>query len=111
MSIGPSDGWRRSSSSAKELVHQLGTDAAEIFGTVAAAEEWIKYPSLTLPNINLNIVKPKLFRTREHHLTCLNPECNRKFANVAERNYHMHIVHTTHINNSTEMNLNPSPVL
>ena len=83
-------------------MHQLRTDAVEIFGTVAAAEEWIKNPSLTWQKTNLNSVKPKLLGTREHHLTCLNPECNRKFATLAERNYHMHIAHTTHINNSIE---------
>ena len=83
-------------------MHQLRTDAVEIFGTVAAADEWIKDPSLTWPKTSLNSVKPKLLGTREHHLTCLNQECNRKFATVAERNYHMHIAHTTHINNSIE---------
>ena len=83
-------------------MHQLRTDAAEIFGTVAAAEEWIKNPSLTWPKTNLNSVKPKLLRTREHHLTCLNPECNRKFATLAERNHHMRIAHTTHFDNSIE---------
>ena len=46
--------------------------------------------------------KLKLLRTREHHLTCLNPECNRKFATVSERNYHMHIAHTMLNNNAIE---------
>ena len=63
----------------KNWMHQLRTNAAEIFGTVAAAEEWFEDPSLTWPKTNLNSVKPKLLGTRKHHLTCLNPECNRKF--------------------------------
>ena len=80
-------------------MHQLRKDAAKIFRTVAAAEEWVKKPSLTWPKTNLNSVKPKLLRPREHHLTCLKPEFNRKFSTVAESNYHMHIAHTM-LNNS-----------
>ena len=83
-------------------MHQLWTDAAEIFGLVAAADKWNKKPSMTWSNTNLDDVKPILLRTREHHLTCLNTGCNRKFATLAERNHHMRIAHTTHINNSIE---------
>ena len=83
-------------------MHQLRTDAAEIFGTVAAAEEWIKNQSLTWPKTNLNIAKPKLLRTRERGLSCPNPECNRKFATVADRNSHVHIAYTRLNNNTVE---------
>ena len=80
-------------------MHQLRIDAAEIFETVAAAEEWIKNPSLTWPKINLDKVKPKLPRTRERGLNSLNPECNRIFATVEERNCHIHIAYTRPNNN------------
>ena len=82
-------------------------DAAEIIKTVPAAEGWIKNPLLTWPEINLDNVKLKLLKTHECDLTCLNPECNRKFATVAERNCQMHISHTRLNKNSIEEESKP----
>ena len=58
-----------------------------MFGTVAVTEEW--------PQANLGNVKPKLLRTGECGLTSLNPECKRKCATVAERNWQLHIACAT----------------
>ena len=57
-------------------------------------------PQSTWPRNILGNVKPKLLKTRGRGLTCLNPECSRKFATVKERNCHMHIVHTVLNNNA-----------
>ena len=54
-------------------------------------EEGTKNPSSIRPKTSLGNVKPKLLRTRELGLTCLNPECNRKLATVTERNCYMMI--------------------
>ena len=77
-------------------MHQLQTDAAEIFGTVAATWECIKN---TWSKTNLDSDKPKLLRTRELGVTWLNPECNRKFAEITEGNCHMCIAQMMFNNN------------
>ena len=70
----------------------LRTDAAEVFGTAAAAEEWIKNSSSTWPKTNL---------------ACINPECNRKFPTVTERNGHLLIAHTMLNNDAMEEESQP----
>ena len=62
---------------------------------------------MTWSKTSLGSVKPKLLRTRERGLTCLNLECNRKFATVAKRNSHMHTAHTRLNNNTIEYKSQP----
>ena len=56
---------------------------------------------------NLGNVKPKLFNIYEGGVTCLDPECNKKFATVKERNHHMCIANTVPNNNAIENESKP----
>ena len=63
-------------------MHQLQIDAKEVFGSNAAAAEWIKDPSYKYPKTDLTNVKPKLLGRRERDVKCSNSERHRIFAEI-----------------------------
>ena len=93
--------------SLKNWMQQFQNDAKEVFGSNAVTTEWIKDPSNKWPKTDLTNVKPKLLRTRERNVTCLDSECHRMFATIKEMNRYTRTPHNTSANITIEEESKP----